>query len=69
VLGAVRLIELDESTSRAAGELPPPALRTLDSIHVAAALAIGDECEVFICYDDRLKAAATQAGLQVVAPA
>ena len=69
VLGAVRLIELDDEMSRAAGDLQPATLRTLDAVHLAAALALGDECEAFISYDGRLTAAAQAAGLKVRSPA
>lgn len=69
VLGAVRLIELDDEMSRAAGELQPPALRTLDAVHLAAALALGDECDAFVSYDTRLNAAARAARLDVKSPA
>ena len=40
----------------------------LDAIHLAAALAFGDELESFVTYDDRLALAATGAGLRVEAP-
>jgi len=69
LLGSVRLIELDDQLSRAAGELLPAALRTLDAIHVAAALALGDECDAFVSYDDQLNDAARAAGLAVHSPA
>jgi uncharacterized protein len=68
VLEAVRLIEFDGDMARAAGELPPPSLRTLDALHVAAALALGDECGAFVSYDTRLNDAAKQAGLTVQSP-
>ncbi len=69
VLGALRMIELDDDMSRAAGEAEPAALRTLDAIHLSAVLALGDECEAFVCYDARLNTAAGQAGLEVRSPA
>jgi uncharacterized protein len=69
VLDSVRLIELDDEMSRAAGELSPSRLRTLDAIHVAAALALGDECDAFVSYDSRLNDVARAAGLEVQAPA
>jgi predicted nucleic acid-binding protein len=69
VLGAVRLIELDDEMARAAGELRPPSLRTVDAVHVAAALTLGDECDAFVSYDTRLNDAVKQAGLAVQSPA
>lgn len=68
VLEAVRFIELDEPMTRLAGTAEPPNLRTLDAIHLSAALAIGDECGAFVSYDARLNAAAEAAGLAVHAP-
>jgi predicted nucleic acid-binding protein len=44
-------------------------LRSLDAIHVATALAIGDELEALVTYDHRMKQAALAAGLAVVSPA
>ena len=40
-----------------AAELDPSILRTLDAIHLAWALALGDELEGIVTYDDRLAAA------------
>jgi len=69
VLGALRLIELDDEMARAAGTAEPPTLRTLDALHLAAALALGDECDAFVSYDTRLNSAAGRAGLEVRSPA
>ncbi len=68
VLGALRMIELDDEMSRAAGEAGPSTLRTLDAVHLSAALALGDECDAFVSYDTRLNAAARRAGLEVRSP-
>lgn len=65
----VSIIELDEVTSALAASLAPPTLRSLDAIHLASALAIGDELDAFITYDSRLADAARVHGLNVVAPA
>ncbi len=68
VLEAVRFIELDEPMTRLAGTAEPPKQRTLDAIHLIAALAIGDECGAFVSYDAVLNGAAQAAGLVVQAP-
>jgi uncharacterized protein len=68
VLGALRMIELDDQMSVAAGEMEPVSLRALDAAHLSAALALGDECTAFISYDARLNAAARAVGLQVRSP-
>jgi hypothetical protein len=43
-------------------------LRSLDSLHVAAALEIGDELEGLVTYDRRLTESAQALGIGVVAP-
>jgi hypothetical protein len=43
-------------------------LRTLDAIHVAAALDLGDDLEGMVTYDERLAQAAEQNGIRVTAP-
>ncbi len=53
--------------SRAA-TLTPPALRTLDAIHLATALELGRELDAFVTYDTRLGDAARSMGLPVAAP-
>jgi predicted nucleic acid-binding protein len=52
-----------------AGQLDPPPLRTLDAIHLAAALDLGDDLEAMVTYDERLAEAAVANGIRVVAPA
>ncbi len=69
VLELLELVELDEEVARQAATLAPPTLRSLDAIHLASALAIGEELTEFITYDARLAAAARSAGLEVLAPA
>ena len=51
-----------------AAELDPSILRTLDAVHLAWALAMGDDLEGVVTYDERLAAAARIYGVQVVAP-
>lgn len=68
LFGTLRLIRVDEPLLDRAGELDPTDLRTLDAIHLAAALAIGPDLDVLLTYDERLAAAADAAGLKVAAP-
>ena len=42
-------------------------LRTLDALHIAAALTLGDELEGIVAYDERLTQAATALAIRVVA--
>jgi uncharacterized protein len=66
-LGAVALLPLEADLLLAAGALAEPRLRTLDAIHVAAALASWP-LDGFISYDERQAAAARLAGIRTIAP-
>jgi predicted nucleic acid-binding protein len=68
LLARVALISLNREILHYAGRLGPPRLRSLDAIHLASALTIRDELEVFIAYDRRLLEAATALGLPVASP-
>jgi uncharacterized protein len=65
---SVSLLELDADIANHAADLGPPTVRALDAIHLASALAIGDELTAFVTYDSRLADAARAAGLEVIAP-
>lgn len=67
-LNAVVLIEMTPALLEAAGEVQPAELRTLDAIHLATALSMGEPGLEFITYDDRLAMAARAAGLRVLSP-
>jgi uncharacterized protein len=62
------IIELDHAIAGAAGRVAPPTLRSLDAIHLAAALALSEDLAALITYDARLADAARAAGVDVVAP-
>jgi predicted nucleic acid-binding protein len=68
VLAGLGLVELDVSIRARAAEIDPKALRTLDAIHVATALELGDDITGFITYDERQAHAARRAGLTVSSP-
>ena len=68
VLGRISAIGLDRTTVAAAGSTGPPALRTLDAIHLACAAALGDDLEAFVTYDRHLADAARVLGMPDVAP-
>jgi uncharacterized protein len=67
VLDAIATLPVDQAILAAAGALPEPALRALDAIHVAAALALSP-VDAFVTYDERQSAAARLAGLRTVMP-
>jgi hypothetical protein len=69
ILEEVEVYEVDAGIASVAATLPPPALRTLDAIHLATAMALGPELDAFVTYDDRLAEAARAIGLPVVRPA
>jgi predicted nucleic acid-binding protein len=46
----------------------PPALRTLDAIHVASAAAMESDLEALVTYDRRMVEAGRLAGLPVASP-
>jgi uncharacterized protein len=64
----VALLPLDRAILSAAGALAEPAVRTLDAIHVAAAIDLAP-LDAFVSYDERQAAAARLAGLRTIAPA
>src|SRR5215831_9676834 len=68
LFGGLHLIALDDALLERAGELGPTAMRTLDAVHLAAALSLGSDLGVVVTYDDRLAAAARAQGLEVAAP-
>jgi uncharacterized protein len=69
VLDSVTLIETTTAIFEDAGLLDPTILRTLDAVHIAAALVLGDDLEAMVTYDDRMAEAARANGIAVVAPA
>lgn len=66
ILEGVSLAALDRATYRSAGFLPMPYLRTLDALHLEAAIRL--DAEAVLTYDHRLGEAARAAGLDVIAP-
>jgi uncharacterized protein len=62
------LMAVDEEVRRRAVAVAGGMLRSLDAIHIATALAVGDRELEFVTYDDRQAEAARAAGLKVVQP-
>ena len=69
VLDALTLLTVPVSVFASAGRLDPLELRSLDAVHLAAALELGDDLEALVAYDERLQQAARLNGIDVVAPA
>ena len=68
VLSRVVLVAMDREILDAASRLEPADLHSLDAIHLATALTLHPEAEMFVSYDERLNAAAAAAGLRIVTP-
>ncbi|GAA4848588.1 type II toxin-antitoxin system VapC family toxin [Luteimicrobium xylanilyticum] len=68
VLDAFVVLGLTATVCDSAGRLGPTTLRSLDAIHLASALQLGDELDALVTYDERLAAAAEAYGVVVVAP-
>lgn len=68
VLARIDLVQLDDALLDAAAELAGDALRSLDAIHVATALALGEDLAEIVTYDRRMADAAGALGLAVSAP-
>lgn len=64
---ALALVPLERELVLVAGSFAEPALRTLDAIHLAAAVSV-HSADAFVSYDERQAAAARLAGLRVVVP-
>ena len=65
VVDGLRLLSLSVSTFERAASLEPVTLRSLDALHLAAALELGDGLEGFVTFDDRLAEAAGREGHSV----
>jgi predicted nucleic acid-binding protein len=68
VVGDLDLIPLDRAVQDIACDVGDRSLRTLDALHLASALLLGDALTAFVAYDHRLADAARAAGLVSTAP-
>ena len=67
-LRRIDLVGIDDRILEAAGTLEPQVLRTLDAIHLATAMAIGDDLEAIVTYDERMIEGARLLGLPTTSP-
>jgi predicted nucleic acid-binding protein len=67
-LRRIDLVGIDDRILDAAGTLEPRILRTLDAIHVATAMAVGEDLEAIVTYDERMLEAATLLGFPTATP-
>ena len=69
VLDSLTLLALPTEAFEEASHLAPPTMRSLDALHLAAALRLGDDLDAIVTYDDRLADAARLNGALSVGPA
>jgi predicted nucleic acid-binding protein len=68
VLARVSMLRIDPLVLRAAAEIEPQELRTLDALHLATVLSIADLSPILVTYDDRLRRAALHHRVLVETP-
>lgn len=69
VLARIALVRIDDAVLDSAAAIDPAELRSLDAVHLATALVIGERLDGLITYDSRFGNAADRAGLPVLLPA
>ncbi|MDP9411394.1 MAG: type II toxin-antitoxin system VapC family toxin [Actinomycetota bacterium] len=68
VIGRIGLLRIDDDVLSVAARLGLPGLRTLDAMHLATALSIGEQLAALVTYDARLAEAARLSDIQVLMP-
>lgn len=67
-IATLTLIRLDDALYDAAADLEPASVRSLDTVHLAAALSLGRELAGIVTYDTRMTEAAGVLDLHIEAP-
>jgi uncharacterized protein len=67
-LSRIVLLSMSAEVFRRAGDLDPITLRSLDALHLAAALSLGDDLSGVVTYDIRMAEAAHSLGIPTAAP-
>lgn len=68
VLDTLTVLRLETPVFEEAARLEPPALRSLDALHLAAALLLEDDLLGVVTYDERLAEATRLLGFSAIAP-
>ena len=68
VLSELDLVAIDDGILDAAATLDPDVQRSLDAIHLAAAMSLGDDLLAIVSYDDRMLDGARLLGLPIERP-
>lgn len=66
---SIILVTLSTAVCERAAYLGPEVLRSLDALHLSAALEMGDDLEGLVTYDRVLADGARSLGLALVSPA
>ena len=69
LLDQLELVAMNPALLERAGALRPLTLRSLDAIHLASAMQLGNQLRAVVTYDLRMQDAARSLGLAVAAPA
>ena len=68
ILSGILILPISAATFALAGKLDPTRMRSLDALHLAAALDLGDDLDGLLTYDNQLAGAASDLDLKVLAP-
>jgi uncharacterized protein len=68
VLARIALVRIDDAVLDVAASLDPADLRSLDAVHLATALIVGQGLGGLVTYDSKLGDAAERAGIPVLVP-
>lgn len=68
-LAASAEVPISDEVVGIAARLDPARLGSLDAIHLASAISLGDALGALVTYDDVLESAAQEAGLRTLRPA
>jgi uncharacterized protein len=62
------VLRIDADVFDMAGRMGPSSLRSLDALHLAAAMSLGPDLSGVVAYDERFLAAASDAGVSTASP-
>lgn len=68
LLDGLLTVPVDDLLLQQAADVGPTSLRSLDALHLAAAVTLAGRLDAFVVYDRRLAEAAAAAGLPVASP-
>jgi predicted nucleic acid-binding protein len=68
VVAQISVVDIGEPIRRRAALLEPATVRSIDALHLATAIEVGDALDVLITYDARMAEAARSLGLAATAP-